>query len=199
MVYAMKYINSFSAEFKKTPVFALKDLVKFLESKNSTNVYAKIFIARMVKSGRAHKLGNGFYTLYNNIETVGFPFSPFYYGLGFALTTHRLWKQQANPNVITTKNVRRGIRKAFGLNYNVSKISKSMFFGYNYVKGPDFYYPMSDVEKTLIDCIYYRFNLEEYVYDNIFKQIDNQKISHYLKKCNKAVRKRYDNLKKAYN
>ena len=198
MVCHMKYIDLFMANFKKSPAFNMKDVARFLEFHGSTNAYSKIFVGQMVRKGRIYRLTNGFYTLYKNIETVGFPFSPFYYGLGFALTKHKLWKQQANPYIITIKNVRRGYREAFGLNYNISRISKSMFFGYCYTKGPNFYYPMSDVEKTLIDCIYYKINLEEYVYGNIFKHLDDKKMDNYLKRCNKKVRKKYGDLRNKY-
>jgi predicted transcriptional regulator of viral defense system len=198
MVQNMKYITSFLKEFKKTPVFTIKDVEKFLTYKGSTKAYSKIFIALMVKSGRAHKLGNGFYTLYNDMDVVGFQFYPFYYGLGFALTKYKLWKQQSNQYVITTRNVRRGNRKAFGLNFTVSKISNTMFFGYSYIKGTNFYFPISDIEKTLIDCIYYKFNLEDYAYVNIFKNLEDKKMANYLKKCNKRVNSAYNKLKRTY-
>jgi predicted transcriptional regulator of viral defense system len=185
-------------EFKRTPIFSFNDVKIFLEHHGSTNNYPKIFIKRMIKSGRVYIIAKGFYTLYKDIEVVGFSFYPFYYGLGFALTKHRLWKQQANPYILTIKNVRRGVRQAFGSNFVVSKISSAMFFGYHYVQGSNFYYPISDIEKTLIDCIYYRFNLEDYVYSNIFKSLDNKKIDKYLKKCNKRVKARYLLLKKTY-
>ncbi len=191
----MKYTAMFLARFKKSPVFQTRDVSKFLEYYGSTEDYAKVFIGQMVKSGKAYKVTKGFYTMYKNIEAVGFPFYPFYYGLGFALTHHKLWKQQANPYVLTVKNVRRGPREALGLNYNVSKIAKSMFFGYYYTKGADFYYPISDVEKTLIDCIYYKMSLEGYVYENIFRQLDYKKMQGYLKRCSGRVRTRYLALK----
>ncbi len=194
----MKYVDSFLEEFKRTPTFTIKDAEKFLRYKGSTKAYPKIFMKLMVKSGRACKVSRGFYTLYKDIEVVGFPFYPFYYGLGFALTKHRLWKQQANPYILTTRNVRRGNREAFGSNFTVSKISKRMFFGYHYTKGSNFYYPISDIEKTLIDCIYYRFNLEDYVYTNIFKMIDKKKIGIYLKNCNKKIKIKYNILIKIY-
>lgn len=194
----MKYVDAFLEEFKKTPTFSMNDVKKFLEYKGSTRAYSGIFIKLMIKGGRAYKVTRGSYTLYREIEVVGFPFYPFYYGLGFALTKHRLWKQQANPYVLTTKNVRRGSRAASGSNFAVSKISKKMFFGYYYTKGPNFYYPVSDIEKTLIDCIYYNFNLEEYVYADIFKRLDNRKINKYLKRCNKKIRTRYNFLNSRY-
>lgn len=194
----MKYVDAFLEEFKETPTFNMADVKKFLEYKGSTSAYSGIFIKLMIKGGRVYKVTKGVYTLYRNIEVVGFPFYPFYYGLGFALTKHRLWKQQANPYVITTKNVRRGSRVAFGSNFAVSKISKNMFFGYYYTKGLNFYYPISDIEKTLIDCIYYNLNLEDYVYADIFGRLDNKKINKYLKRCNKKVRMRYAFLKSHY-
>ena len=34
-------------------------------------------------------------------------------------------------------------------------MSRELFFGYTYVKYFDFYIPVSDLEKTLIDFVYY--------------------------------------------
>lgn len=194
----MKYVDSFLEEFKKTPIFTISDTTKFLKYNGSTGTYPTVFIAQMIRSGRVHKITRGVYTLYKDIELVGFAFCPFYYGLGFALTKHKLWKQQANPYVLTIRNVRRGTRQAFGLNFTVSRISKDMFFGYYYIKGQNAYYPISDIEKTLIDCIYYRLNLEDYVYGNIFQKLDAQKMNGYLKKCNKRVRIKYNVLKELH-
>lgn len=194
----MKYIDSFMEEFKKTPIFTAVDVKRFLGNKEQKTYY-RVFIKLMIDSGRAYRITKGFYTLYKDVEVVGFPFYPFYYGLGFALTKHKLWKQQANPYVLTIKNVKRGNREAFGSNLTVSKISKEMFFGYYYTKGQNFYYPISDVEKTLIDCIYYRFNPEDYTYISIFNKLDNKKMNDYLKKCNKRVKAKYELLKDTYS
>lgn len=185
----MKYVKLFLEEFKKTPIFTAIDIEKFLVSKGSTKNYSKIFIKLMVVGGRAYKVSKGFYTLYNNSEVAGFPYSPFYYGLSFALTKHGLWKQQANPYVITTKNVRRGVRRVLGSNITVSKISKDMFFGYRYVKGANFYYPVSDVEKTFIDLVYFRYGVDDQVYENIAKKVDKKKMLLYLKACAPRVKK----------
>lgn len=187
----MKYVKAFLEEFKKTPTFTFKDVQRFLGSKGSKGKYTKMFIGSMLRTERAYRITNGSYSLYGDIEIVGFPFYPFYYGLGFALTYYGFWKQQANPHVITTRKVRVGTRAAFGLNFQVSKISKEMFFGYDYVKGQNFYYPVSDVEKTLIDVLYYDLHLEDYVYANILKTLDNKKIRKYLKRCNKKVNTGY--------
>jgi hypothetical protein len=104
----MKYIEAFLEEFKKTPAFTFKDVQRFLESKGSKGKYTKMFIGSMLRTERAYRITNGSYSLYRDIEIVGFPFYPFYYGLGFALTYHGFWKQQASPHVITTRKVRVG-------------------------------------------------------------------------------------------
>ena len=152
----------------------------------------------MLRTDRAYRIAKGSYSLYKDIEVVGFPFYPFYYGLGFALTYHGLWKQQSNLHVITTRKVRTGTRTVFGLNFHVSKISKDMFFGYVYVKGQNFYYPVSDVEKTFIDVLYYGLNLEDYVYANMLKKLDDKKMKKYLKWCNEKVNVGYLRLKRAH-
>ncbi len=186
----MKYVNHFLSEFRKTPSFTLNDVARFLRYEGSRGTYAKVFMGLMVKSGKAYKITKGAYTLYDDTETVGFPFAPFYYGLGFALTKHRLWTQQANPQVVTTKNVRRGIRKAFGLNFTVSKISKRMFFGYSYAKGQNFYYPVSDIEKTLIDLVYFNYRVEDYVYEEAAARARKDVLMAYLKRCSPYIKRK---------
>ena len=195
----MKYVRKFLGEFRKTSVFSTADVRRFLVSEGASPTYALVFINSMIRRGKAFCLAKGIYTLYRDIEVAGFAFSPFYYGLGFALTKHRLWKQQANLHVLTTRNVRRGSRVVLGTNINVSKISKRMFFGYVYVKGANFYYPVSDIEKTLIDCIYYRFSLEDYVYESIFAKLDSRKMKVYLRQCSTRVKAGYKNLKEKYS
>lgn len=194
----MKYIKLFLDHFKNTPVFSFRDVQKFLKYNNSTAAYARIFISAMIANGRVNRVTKGFYSLYTDIEVVGFPFYAFYYGLGFALSYHALWKQQSNPHVITTNNVRVGTRTALNSNFIVSRIPKNMFFGYAYVKGQRFFYPVSDIEKTLIDTLYYRFNLEDYVYENIFRKLDTKKMKKYLKLCDERIRTEYQKLEKRY-
>ncbi len=194
----MKYVKVFLEEFKKTPIFTFKDVEKFITYNGSTGAYAKVFMSKMLKSGRTYKITKGNYSMYKDSEIIGFPFYPFYYGLGFALTHYGFWKQQSNPHVITTRNVRVGVRTFLGSNFFVSKISDNMFFGYVYVKGQNFFYPISDVEKTLIDVLYYDFNLEDYVYENLLKNINKEKIKEYLKLCNKKVNAAYIKIIRMY-
>ena len=194
----MKYIREFLENFKKTPAFTFKGAERFLKYKGSTSAYAKLFMSKLVKSGRTYRITKGNYSLFKDNEIVGFPFYPFYYGLGFALTNHGLSKQQFNPHVITTRNVRAGLRTAFCSNFYVSKISEGMFFGYIYVKGENFSYPLSDIEKTLIDMLYYDFSVEEYVYENIFKRLDKRKTREYLKLCNDKITGKYTRLERLY-
>ncbi|EQD66731.1 transcriptional regulator, partial [mine drainage metagenome] len=80
-------------------------------------------------------------------------FLPFYYGLEDALSLRGFWEQETNPVIITPRKVRNGVRQFDSRNYVVRRIDRKMFFGYTFVNYEEFYIPVSDTEKTLIDLI----------------------------------------------
>ncbi|MGH2638375.1 MAG: hypothetical protein ACRDF4_03730, partial [Rhabdochlamydiaceae bacterium] len=48
------------------------------------------------------------------------------------------------------------------------------------------------------DMIYFDYVVEDYVYANIFKRLDNKKMRSYLKRCNKRVKGGYETLNASY-
>ncbi|MCL5976182.1 MAG: hypothetical protein M1580_01120, partial [Candidatus Parvarchaeota archaeon] len=110
----------------------------------------------------------------------GFAFSPFYYGLTYALSYYNLLEERANPVIITTKSVRSGTRKSMGINISVFKLPKSMFFGYTMVKGESFYYPISDIEKTFLDLVYFDIGLRKDTLYRLVKSLNRKKLKEYL-------------------
>jgi hypothetical protein len=65
-----------------------------------------------------------------------------------------------------------------------------MFFGFEMIKYFDHWIPVSDVEKTFIDFVYFKEPLQEEVLAEIRKRIDRKKLDGYLKKCPGWVRRR---------
>ena len=84
----------------------------------------------LTKKGEIKKITRGAYTFKEEIEVVGFAFSPFYYGLQEALSLRNLWEQEVNPVVITPRKIRQGVRKFLGNNYLIKRVNRSMFFGF---------------------------------------------------------------------
>ncbi len=176
----MKYKKKFLEFFKDFPLFTFNDAKLFLLKSGASYAYARKFISLMVKNGSVYRLNKGNYTLYKDINVTGYIFKPFYYGLGTALNYHNLWEQQSNQTIITTNNVRRGVRTFFGLNIVIERIPAALFFGFFKVNYDKFHFYISDIEKTIIDMAYYNFVVEDYVYENIFSRINRQKMKKYL-------------------
>jgi Predicted transcriptional regulator len=108
--------------------------------------------------------------LNDDIMLTGLSYKPFYYCLESALSLLNLWEQETNPVIVTPLHVRTGIMQYDGRNYIVRRISREMFFGYQYIKYFNFYIPVSDLEKTLIDLVYYNEKIPDYLFDNIKKK-----------------------------
>ena len=100
----------------------------------ASDSYVKLFMHLQTKRHGLLKIGKGKYTFIRNDATVGFAFTPFYYGMEHALTIHGLWTQMTNPVIITTGKAVPGIREAAGYRIVVRRIAKRMFFGIEYLK-----------------------------------------------------------------
>ena len=183
----MKYVHEFLKHFSKVPAFSAKDAEQFLIYIGSGKKYPKRFIQNMRAGNRIFKLAKGMYTTLNNSEVIGFAFSPFYYGLTYALSYYNVWEERANPVIVTTKTVRSGMRKAMGTNISVFRIPKTMFFGYNIVKGEAVYYPISDLEKTFIDLVYFGISLREDTLNRLVARLDRKKLREYLLRSPKRL------------
>ena len=176
----MKYIGEFLKHFSKVPTFSARDAELFLTYIGASRKYTKRFIQNMLAKDRIFRLAKGVYTTHNSSEVIGFAFSPFYYGLTYALSYYNVWEERANPVIITTKKVRTGVRKSMGINISVFRLPEKMFFGYNMVKGELVYYPISDPEKTFIDLVYFDVDLRKDTLRRLVKMINYKKLKEYL-------------------
>lgn len=192
----MKYVAEFLKYFSvpKFPVFTKTDAYLFLRRSGATEVYAKRFLSSLVKSRRISRIKKNYYTCYGDPYAVGFAFAPFYYGLGTALNMHNLTEQQSQPVVISATSV---MPRAIVFNSKkifIKRIRASMFFGIETMAYGAFEIPVSDVEKTFIDLIYFRYGVDEQVYENIIRKIDKKKLRRYLKICAPYIRKSTDRI-----
>ena len=60
-----------------------------------------------------------------------------------------------------------------------------MFFGFGMMKYYDFWIPVSDVEKTLVDFVYFREPLSKETMLEIKKRIRKEVLEDYLSRCPK--------------
>ncbi len=182
----IKYINEIRRFFKESPVVDINSLKKFIRRKNKSYIY--LLISNLLKKAEIKKITKGFYSVYEDPSLIVFCFKPSYLGLQNALSFHNLWEQETNPVVITTRNLRNGIRRVFDRNVIIRKIGKKYLFGFEYYKDGDFYFPYSDIEKTFIDMVYFRQPLDKEVINEIKKRINIGKLNLYLKKYPKRFR-----------
>lgn len=189
-----KYIKEFIERFKDRPYFSVREAKLFLLTRGSDEVYARLLLRNLEKTGRIKRIKRGYYSFKDDIDVIGFLFEPFYYGLQDALYIHRLWDQATNPVIITVRKVRTGVRQFLGRNVVIHHINRRMFFGYELIKFYDKIVPVSDIEKTLIDFVYFKVRLSEDLLDKVRKKIDKEKLNSYLKRYPVSFQKKVNKL-----
>lgn len=184
-----KHIKKIREFFKKTPVVDIKS-IKMIVGRSD---YAYLIVSHMLKRGEIKRITKGYYSIHDDPVLAAYCFRPCYIGLEEAMSFHGIWEQETNLILVTTKKVRRGIRKVFGTNVLVRNIFPKYFFGFDYLKYGDFVVPISDVEKTFIDIIYFRQigkGFDKKILREFRKRIDGKKLNSYLKKYPLKFRKR---------
>jgi len=189
-----KYLKDVEKLFKKSPVVSYGSIRKIIRHKKSVKQYTKQLIRNLILKGKIKKLTKGYYTVYNDSSLSVFCFKPAYLGLQDALSFHNLWEQETIPIVITTGKIRPGIRKVLGHNILIRRINKKYFFGFDYYKEHEFYMPYSDIEKTVIDMIYFKEKLSVESIKEIGKKINKRRFNSYLSCYPKIFRKRVLNM-----
>ena len=184
-----KHLDKVKLLFEKSPVVEYKSVKNIVGSN-----YAKLLINNLLKEKKIYKIGKGIYTKHNENSLAVYSFKPSYLGLQSALSYYGLWEQETIPVILTTKKVRVGLRDFNGSNVLVRNIDKKFFFGYNYVKDGSFYYPYSDLEKTLIDLVVFNKKLDKEVIKKFKKKIDMNKLKKYLSRYNIKFRKKVENI-----
>ncbi|MBI5635756.1 hypothetical protein HY993_02215 [Candidatus Micrarchaeota archaeon] len=185
----MKYA-ALLERLESQPAFSITQLKTLFGTKKISREYLHLLVHNLLKRKKIYRITKGAYSFSDDTQVVGFAFEPFYYGLQDALSLHGLWEQETNPIVITPRRVRSGLRKFCGSNYVVRRIGRKMFFGYAMMKYGDFYIPVSDPEKTLIDFAHYGAPLDGNARKELRKKIDKKKLLEYLKKTPEKTRKK---------
>jgi len=173
----MKRLDKIKEYAKRTPAFDTKSVVRLAGDKD----YAYLLLNRLLKTGQIKRITRGYYTIHEEPSLIAYCLKPAYLGLQDAMSLHNLWEQETNPIVLTTRRVRPGIRKVLGSNVIIRRISPKHFFGYDYVRQGEFLLPVSDIEKTFIDMVYFREMRKEMAKD-FRRRIDREKLREYLKR-----------------
>ena len=183
------HLVKIEALFEKSPVVEFKSIERIV-GKSKKSSYAKLLVSNLLKKGKIKKIGKGVYTKYDEISLAVFSFKPAYLGLQSALSYYGIWEQETIPVIITTRKVKRGLRKLIGRNVLLKNIDKRYFFGFEYVEEGGFYLPYSDLEKTFIDLIVFNQRIDENALKNIKKKLNKLKLLNYLKRYSLRTRER---------
>ena len=180
----MKYLQLIKERYKDKLGFTKKDLSLLLKEKEISNEYLQKLIHNLLKKKEIIRITKGKYTFADDIMVSGFSYSPFYYGLQEALSFRNLWEQETNPVIITVKKIRPGLKPSFdGGNIVLHRIDRKYFFGFDFIDYYNIQIPVSDIEKTLIDFVYYKeeSSLLPEVIKEIKEKINKKKLNEYLK------------------
>ncbi|MEK6932384.1 MAG: hypothetical protein AABW56_01160 [Nanoarchaeota archaeon] len=184
-----KYLIKVKELFTKSPVVDYNSIELIVKYKKNVKQYTKHLIKNLILKGKIKRLTKGYYTRYNDNSISVFAFKPSYLGLQDALSFYNLWEQETIPIIITSRKVRSGVREILDGNVLIRRLNKKYLFGFNYNKQGNFYLPYSDLEKTLIDIIYFKEKVDKKVLNNIKKKINKNKLNSYLKSYPKRFKK----------
>jgi predicted transcriptional regulator of viral defense system len=173
----VKHIDKVIEFANRTPVFDTKSVVRIV----GNDGYAYVLLNYLLKTGKAKRLTRGCYTVYDDPSLLVYCLKPAYIGLQDAMSFHNLWEQETNPVILTTRRVRVGIREVLGSNVIVRRITPKHFFGFEYYKYGEFLLPVSDLEKTFIDMVYFNEMRKDMI--GVFrKKVNERKLKKYLKR-----------------
>ncbi len=187
-----KYLGKVEELFKKSPVVKASSVARIVKNKG----YTKQLIRNLLKKGKIKKLAKGFYTKYDEASLAVFCFKPAYLGLEDALSFHNLWEQETIPVIVTAAKARQGIRQILGINVLVRRVNKKYLFGFGFYPSQEIYLPYSDLEKTVIDMVYFKRKTNKETVKEVRKRLDKKKLNLYLKRYAPKFRKRVLNFLK---
>ncbi|TAL47278.1 hypothetical protein EPN87_03365 [archaeon] len=176
----MKHVDKVREYSKRTPVFDTRSVSRLVGNEN----YAYVVLNHLVKKGEIKRLTKGHYSVHEEPSLLVYCVKPAYLGLQDAMSFHNLWEQETNPVIVTTRKVRVGARKVFESNVIIRRISPKHFFGFEYHEYNGVLLPVSDVEKTFIDMVYFN-ELRKDMVSAFRKKVDKEKLRRYLEKYDK--------------
>ena len=181
----VKYLREIKDFFRKTPVVSSRDIRMHVRSS-----YRHLLVSNLIKRGKVKRVVKGFYTIHEDPTVSVFCFRPAYIGLQEALSMHNLWEQEATLVIVTAKKVKKNSIEVFGNNVILHRIKPKYVFGFDMVKYGDFYVPVSDIEKTFIDLVYFNEIPDKKLIKEIKRRINFKKLKGYLRAYPKNTRKR---------
>src|SRR3989344_5175110 len=158
-----KYRKEIESLFSKSSLVSFSSISKIIKNKKKVKYYGKRLINELTKRGGINRLTKGYYTKLDEPSLLVLTMKPAYLGLQDALSFHNLWEQETIPVIITSRKVRQGLRKTLGQNLMVKRIKQKLMFGFDYYQQGIVALPYSDIEKTFLDMLYFKENLDNNV------------------------------------
>jgi predicted transcriptional regulator of viral defense system len=181
----MKQVNMIRQYASRTPVFDTKSVIRLIGDAD----YAYVLLNHLVRKGEISRVTRGYYSVHDDPSVFVYCTKPAYLGMQDAMSFHNLWEQETSPVIITARKTRPGTRRVLGSNVVVRRISGKYFFGIDYLNQGGFQLPVSDIEKTFIDMIYFN-ELRKGMLRLFLGRLDTEKVNNYLKRYNKRFRER---------
>ncbi len=171
---------------RTTPAFRARDVELIVKDAG----YTSLLLHNMAKKGETRRIVKGWYSTLEDPVVSVFAFKPAYVGLQEALSLRNLWEQETNVVLVSSRRVRAGVREIMGSRVIIHRINREYFFGFDYVRYADFFIPVSDKEKTLIDLVYFNEVPGRDVVRRIAKTASREKFRRYLERYPETFRKR---------
>ena len=170
-----KHLDKIEQLFTKSPVVNFNSIRRIVGSD-----YAKQLVRNLIKQKKIFVIGKGYYTNREEVSLAVYVFKPAYLGLQDAMSFHQLWEQETIPVIITSTKAKPGIREVMRSNVLLRRINKKYLFGYEYYDVGGVVLPYSDIEKTMIDLVYFGENMA--LVEKCAKKVDIKKLNIYLKR-----------------
>ena len=171
------------SRFASYPVFTYRDVSAYFSKRKIKRINLIRLLSYLKASGKIYRISKGAYTTKKEDYLAGFAFQPFYYGLLYAMTLRELWTQNARPEIVTLKRVRRSSVPIFEDQSDIVRLHHARprhFFGFEMMEYVGTKIPVSDNEKILIDLFYYKIRLPVQSYGALLASINTKKLKMYL-------------------
>jgi predicted transcriptional regulator of viral defense system len=184
------HINKVRDFMTSTPAFRTRDVELLVRDRR----YASLLLHKMAKSGEIRRITKGWYTVRDDPLVSVFAFRPAYVGLQEALGLRDLWEQETNVVIVSSTRLRPGVRRILDSNVILHRIDAGHFFGIEYIRYGDFFIPVSDNEKTLIDLVYFNDLPGRDVLRRVVRSANKVRLDEYLKGYPERFRERVRKL-----
>lgn len=181
------HIEEVRSFVRRTPVFRAADAERLVGDRG----YALLALHNMAKKGEIFRVTRGWYSAEQDPVVSVFAISPSYVGLQEALSIRGLWEQETNVVLVTSGKANPGVRDVMGSRVIVHRVSPEHFFGYDQVRHGSFSVPVSDLEKTLIDLVYFGESPGREVLGGLAKRADREVLERHLSRYPAAFAGRF--------